>query len=165
MQQIINSLSAYPEYWMLGFSGLLILMLIIFLVTIRQFSKVAKQYKGLMKGMGGKNLEELLFSYAQEVRAAMERTGKVEDRCAYLEKVAVQSVQRVAVVRFNAYDNTGSDLSFAIALLDQNNDGVVVSSLYGREESRTYAKPINGRKSSYALTDEELQAISKAQGK
>jgi len=165
MQQFIRLLATYTEYWLLGLSGLLILLLFIFLITIWQFNKVAKQYRSLMRGIQGKNLEELLFIYAQDVRSAVERTNRVEDRCQYLEKVAVHSIQQVGIVRFNAYDNTGSDLSFAVALLDQKGDGVVISSLYGREESRTYAKPIKQGKSSYVLTDEEISAITQAQNK
>ncbi|MDA8233604.1 MAG: DUF4446 family protein [Clostridia bacterium] len=162
MEVLIKSLTQYTEYWLLGFTGMMVVLLVIFLITIWQFSKVTKRYRTLMRGSEGKNLEELLFAYAQDVRSAVERTNRVEDRCQYLDKVAVQSIQQVGVVRFNAYDNTGSDLSFAVALLDQKGDGVVISSLYGREESRTYAKPIKQGHATYALTDEELEAITKA---
>ncbi|MHB8171687.1 MAG: DUF4446 family protein [Thermincolia bacterium] len=163
MEVIIKSLSQYTEYWLLGFTGLMMLILPIFLITIWQFSRISMRFRTLMRGMEGKNLEELLFTYTQDVRSAVERTNKVEERCQYLERVALQSVQHVGVVRFNAYDNMGSDLSFAVALLDQKGDGVVISSLYGREESRIYGKPIKQGKSTYALTDEELEAITKAQ--
>ena len=71
-------------------------------------------------------------------------------------------IQKVGIVRFNAFENMGSDLSFAIALLDSNDNGVVISSIYSRESSSTYAKPIVNGKSAYSLSEEELQAINKA---
>lgn len=64
------------------------------------------------------------------------------------------------IVRFNAFGDTGSDLSFSIALVDEQKSGVVISSIYGREESRTYAKPVSAGASDYPLTEEEQSAIS-----
>ena len=58
----------------------------------------------------------------------------------------------------------GSDLSYAVALLDAENNGVILSSIFGREDSRSYVKPIEGGKSTYTLTDEEQQALQKAMG-
>ena len=56
----------------------------------------------------------------------------------------------------------GSDLSYAVALLDSNNNGVVLSSIFGREDSRSYVKPIEAGKSTYTLTDEEDEALRQA---
>lgn len=64
------------------------------------------------------------------------------------------------ILRYNAFSEQGSDLSFSVALLDDNREGVVISSIYGREESRTYAKPIRSGKSSYPLTNEEMDAVT-----
>lgn len=72
------------------------------------------------------------------------------------------AVQGVGVVRFNAFSDTGSDLSFAVALVDAEGTGVVLSSLYGRDESRVYAKPLVKQVSPYPLSDEEKQAIDTA---
>ena len=70
----------------------------------------------------------------------------------------------VGVVRFNAFQNTGGDLSFAVALLTGKQDGVVFSSIYGREESRFYVKPISAGSSAYQLSAEEWEAIQQAVG-
>jgi len=71
-------------------------------------------------------------------------------------------IQQVGIVRFNAFDNTGSDLSFAVALLDAAKNGFVLSGIYGREESRVYAKPVLQGESTYTLTKEEKQALEAA---
>ena len=79
-----------------------------------------------------------------------------------LEQMYLTTIQHVGVVRFNAFPDAGSDLSFAIAVLDGNRDGFVLSSIYGRDESRVYAKPVQKGESNYFLSQEENQAISQA---
>ncbi|NLC77511.1 MAG: DUF4446 family protein, partial [Clostridia bacterium] len=68
------------------------------------------------------------------------------------------------MVRYNAFTGLGSDQSFSLALLDSRDDGVVITSIYGREDSRFYAKPVKGGRSRYRLTDEELLALDRAKG-
>ena len=80
----------------------------------------------------------------------------------YMEKVVKNCVQKVGVVRYQAIQNMGADLSYTVALLDENNDGVVFNGIYGRDGCYTYAKPIIEGKSSYNLSDEEVQAIENA---
>ncbi len=74
----------------------------------------------------------------------------------------MQCIQKVGIVRFNAFDNVGSNLSYSIALLDNYNNGVVISSLYSRDSSSTYAKPVVDGKSSFSLSEEEIESIEKA---
>lgn len=71
-------------------------------------------------------------------------------------------MQKVAIVRFNAFRDMGGDLSYALALLDSSGSGLVISSIYGRDDARTYAKPVKEGKSSYQLSSEEEEAIKKA---
>ncbi|HBT19808.1 MAG TPA: DUF4446 domain-containing protein [Peptococcaceae bacterium] len=82
-----------------------------------------------------------------------------------LEKMIETSLRRVGVERYNAFDDVGSDLSFSVAILDDHGTGVVITSLYGRNESRTYAKPIVKGSSQYKLSSEEVAAIRKAMEK
>ena len=73
-----------------------------------------------------------------------------------------KTIKKVGIVRYNAFKDTGSDLSFALALLNDNNDGVVLNGIYSREMSNIYAKPIKGGKSTYTISDKEQEAINKA---
>lgn len=82
-----------------------------------------------------------------------------------LEKMIETSLRRVGVERYNAFDDVGSDLSFSVAILDDHGTGVVITSLYGRNESRTYAKPIVKGSSQYKLSSEEVATIRKAMEK
>jgi hypothetical protein len=76
-----------------------------------------------------------------------------------LEARTLSSLQHIGLVRFNPFDDTGSDQSFAIALLDERRDGIVLSSLHGRTNTRIFAKPVEGGTSRHALSDEESEAI------
>ena len=71
-------------------------------------------------------------------------------------------IQKIGIVRYNAFKDTGSDLSFALALLDSKDNGVVLNGIYSREMSNIYAKPVEKGVSKYVLSDEEKQAIEKA---
>ncbi len=77
---------------------------------------------------------------------------------------SARSLQKVGVVRFNPYHDTGGDYSFAVALLDAGGDGVLLTGLYHRDRCRVYAKPVRGWDSPHTLTGEERQAISQARG-
>ncbi|MFZ5641077.1 MAG: DUF4446 family protein [Bacillota bacterium] len=144
------------------FISLLSLFLLAFVIW--RSGRVLNKYRTLMRGMGDKNLEELLNAHLSRVKLALERVDDVELTCKKLQLMAEKSLQKVGVVRFNAFNDTGSDLSFAVALLDSRGDGVVISTIFGRDESRTYAKPVQKGGSSYHLSDEEQQALTKALG-
>jgi len=102
------------------------------------------------------------MGHIDEVRDAVQKSNQIEQENKRLDVMVKKSLHKVGIVRFSAFDGIGSDLSYAVALLDDNNNGIILSSLFGREESRTYAKPIINGASSYTLTDEELQALAKA---
>ncbi|WP_029422176.1 DUF4446 family protein [Alicyclobacillus macrosporangiidus] len=105
------------------------------------------------------DLEEV---YARTLDRVSELEGALQSARAEIEQLRAQLERKIStarVIRYNAFADTGSDLSFSIALLDDHADGVVISSIYGREESRTYAKPVKAGESAYPLTDEERQVI------
>ena len=75
------------------------------------------------------------------------------------------SIQKLGIVRFNPFSEVGSDQSFSIALLDGNDNGIVITSLYTRKENRVYGKPIKAGLSEYSLSTEEKKAIDKAKNR
>lgn len=103
------------------------------------------------------NLKELLSQF----KDLKEKFIKVSKELRGLKKSNKFSVQKVGVVRFNPFRETGGDQSFSISLLDGNNDGVVITSLYTKEGNRVFAKPIKNNKSQYLLSAEEKKAIEK----
>ncbi len=92
-----------------------------------------------------KNLEENLEKLSKELKSFKKESGWF--------------LQKVGMVRFNPFSEVGSDQSFSVALLNGQDDGVVITSLYTREENRVYGKPIKGGISEYSLSNEEKEAI------
>jgi hypothetical protein len=113
--------------------------------------------KGLPEG---KMLAELLT----RLKKSEERLDGIEPRIAELEKIAKISVQKVGFIRFNPFHDTGGDQSFSLALLDRENNGIIISSLYTREGTRVYAKEISGGRAKHALSDEEKKVLEEAMG-
>lgn len=91
-------------------------------------------------------------SLQEELTDARKEMGRLQDKLR-------SKVSTVRIKRYNAFAETGSDLSFSVALLDDEMNGAVISSIYGREESRTYAKPVANGTSNYTLTDEEQEVL------
>jgi len=87
---------------------------------------------------------------------------KLSQELEKLKKESKFNIQKVGIVRFNPFSEVGSDQSFSIALLDSNDNGVVITSLYSREGNRVYGKPIKNGQSEYLLSAEEKEAIEKA---
>ena len=79
-----------------------------------------------------------------------------------LEKVSEKTIQKVGVVRFDPFNAPGGKQSFAVAVLDDKNNGFIISSLFVNEGNRVFAKAVKGGKSDYTLSNEELEAIDKA---
>lgn len=147
----------------IGLTAAIFLALIVFINVNMKLAKLNKRYEKMMRGAEGANLEELLQKHIEEVRFATEKVSRLDRDCQRLDATLRTCVQKVGLVRFNAFEDTGSDLSFAMALLDAGNNGVVISSIFGRSESRIYAKPVIAGVSNYFLTDEEKEALQKAQ--
>jgi len=155
---IMNNL----QYVLLGMTVTIFLALIIFISINIKLAKMNRRYSTMMKGMEGANIEQLLLAHIEEVRQTVRKVDSLSNDCQRLERISKECVQKVGIIRFNAFENMGSDLSFAIALLNDQNNGVVLSSIYSRSECHTYAKPIISGSSSYFLTDEEKKALAQA---
>lgn len=147
---------------LLFMTAMICLALIVFININIKLSRMNKRYRKLMQGVEGANLEKLLLTHIEEVRDAVKRVDSLSASCRNLEGITRNCVQKVGIIRFNAFEDTGSDLSFAVALLDAQNNGVVISNIFGRNESRTYAKPIANGQSQYFLTEEEKAALEQA---
>ncbi|MGB9812588.1 MAG: DUF4446 family protein [Thermovenabulum sp.] len=143
--------------------ALLYLAAFVFFVAVSvKLTKIMKKYNLLMRGMDGKNLEEILIKIAEEVTRAKNEIAGMDEKVEMFEKRVKLAIQKVHAIRFNAFDSMGSDLSFSVALLNGENDGFIITSIYGRDENRVYLKPVYGGASSYPLSEEEKMVLERA---
>ena len=111
---------------------------------------------------GDKDIESLLTNQLKRLDKQEKSTEKILEEILRLNNFSQKSFQKLGLVRFNPFKNIGGDQSFSVALLDLDDNGFVISSIYGQDGNRIYAKPIADSKSEYVLSDEEKEAINKA---
>jgi hypothetical protein len=144
---------------------LLILNLFLFIVVLIFFCNLKfslKRYRFLSKGNEDKDLEALLLSFSKQLADITERVEGLKSDFKEFGDSAKKNFQNWSLVRFKAFNNVGGDQSFALALMDAFGDGLVISSIFGREESVVYCKPIKKGASVYPLSKEEQEAINQA---
>mgnify|MGYP000961838893 CR=1 FL=1 len=160
MNAIVNIFKTYYLEIILVSSVFSILSIILIIMNYARTTKIIKKYKRLMRGVNNNNLEAMLVSHIDNVEKALKQVDELKHSHNLLSKQVDLCVQNVGIVRYNAFDNIGSQQSYSVALLDANKNGVVLTGLFGRDMSSTYAKPIINGQSSYPLSGEEKQAIS-----
>jgi Protein of unknown function (DUF4446) len=162
MENVLSIMESVQSYITLGLIIIVFVLLILTVLLLKSNSKLEKRYRKFMRGSSNKNLEELMFSYLDKIDEVKEGSDKVKDVLEEMEKKLNKCIQRYSIIRYRAFEDVGSDLSFSIALLDNNNDGVIITGIYGRNESTTYAKPIDKGLSRYELSDEEKHVLEDA---
>jgi Protein of unknown function (DUF4446) len=159
------------EYLLAG--GLLVALVWLVLLQAR-LNRIAAARAALTKGLTGEKrltLEDLITELGNRLADTQGRLSNLDNEHNKLgEEVAAligesrYSLQRVGLVRFNPFADTGGDQSFAVAVLDRLGNGFVFSSLHGRSGTRFYAKPLRNGQSSYQLSEEEAEAVKSALG-
>ena len=141
-----------------------IVLIILVFINIAYMIYTNRKYINFMRKMGnGNNLDEILKKYLEDVREIKKDNSEIKAYYTQLDNNIDSCVQKIGLVRYNAFKDVGSDLSFAIALLDRNDNGVVLNGLYGSESSNIFAKPVKNGVSKYQLSEEEKEALEIAE--
>jgi hypothetical protein len=120
-------------------------------------------YRRLTGGVAKKDLKSVLEKLLKDAEGEGKRIDELVKRLEGVEKEGLSHIQKLGLVRFNPFAETGGDQSFTLALLDGEDNGFVVSSLHSRDSTRLYAKPVRkGKASGYELSTEEERAIKRA---
>lgn len=144
-------------------SAIIFVIFILYIINCIKLYRMRKDYKTFLNRLGnGTNVEDMLKQYMDKVEEVNCKNQELMVYCNKLDKDMVSCIQKVGIVRYSAFKDMGSDLSFALALLDEENSGVVLNGIYSREMSNIYAKPVENGKSNYTLSDEEKVALQKA---
>ena len=139
-----------------------VLIGLVILVDAFWIMKTEKRLKRFFMGKKGKDLEDLMVKLEEDIKVLQDTKANVEQELAVINQKLQKSVRGLEVVRFNPFPDQGSNQSFAIGMLDEKGDGVVISSLYSRERMSVFAKPIKEGKSEYELSNEESEVVERA---
>lgn len=159
MQNITNIVDLYQSYILIGLTVLVIILLLVIISVLRSLNHLESRYRRLMRGANGKNIEELVVNNLKEIEQAKQETEYVKQMYKSVDERLRECIRKVSVVRYRAFEDVGSDLSYSIAFLDENTNGVIMTGIFGRNESTTYAKPIDNGISRYDLSLEEKLAL------
>jgi len=139
-----------------------VILLLAVALLWRRTRRTDTRLLGLTRGAAGANLEAVLDAHLDKVFAVARELDGLTDRMDVLEGAQRKTFQRVGLIRYNPFEETGGNQSFALALLDAAGDGWVLSSLHARSGTRVYAKAITGGRGDAALSEEESAAIARA---
>ena len=138
-----------------------IALIALYILNSIKLRKLRTNYSEFMTKLGkGNNIDEMLQKYVENVEEIKKENAEIERYCQKLDNDSEENLKKIGLVRYNAYKDTGSNLSFALALLNEKDTGIVLNGIYGRDTSNIYAKPVVNGKSEYALSKEEEEAIS-----
>ncbi len=151
--------------WVVALTILVIVGVVWVLDLQSQLRQLQNRYTNAAVSGDDADLAVALDNLAARLTDTSARTERLVARAEQLDVAMSQTVQGIGLIRFRAFQDTGGDQSFALALTDGEGNGVVVSSLHGRDAMRVYAKPVQGWHSPKALSDEEEQALAEARSR
>lgn len=134
---------------------------LLFLINIFWIWKTEKRLKRFFAGKKGLNLENTIISLEKNIAQLENSTNEISVDLKQVNDKLKKSIRGLETLRFNPFPDQGSNQSFAIAMLNEENDGLILSSLYSRERMSIFAKPIKNGTSSYELTEEEKEILRK----
>lgn len=162
---ILEYLMSYgidPAYIMIGISAVLILLIILYLVCIVKIKKLRKAYNCFMKGKDMESMEEVLMKQFDRIEVLEEADREKRKEINSLKILMQKSYQKAGLVKYDAFREMSGKLSYALALLDQNDNGVIITSMYSRDGCFSYAKEVIMGESKINLSEEEQEALEKA---
>lgn len=140
-----------------------IILFVLYIISVANLKKLRVSYSKFMNKLGnGNNLEEMMKEYIKRVNTVEAKNEEIISYCKVIDENIKRCSQKIGLVRYNAFKDTGSDLSFTLAILDDYNNGVVLNGIYARDSSNIYAKPVENGQSKYVLSNEEKEAINRA---
>lgn len=161
--QVLNYDMYLDVFWVLvGFLAFDIIMLITAIVLIVKVSKLKKRYKTFMDGEDGKSLEKMLLEKIGEIDSLKVSDEKNKADIAKINETLLLTLKKVGIVKYDAFNEMGGKLSFAVALLNEKNDGFIINAMHSREGCYTYIKEVIKGESYIVLGEEEKQALNEA---
>lgn len=166
MNSFIEKANEFIEYnsslFIVILLGMLIVLFILHFVQLKKFKNYKDRYNSLTRGLSGANIEDLFGHINANINSLNRDINILEDNIVALENKLSFAIQKIGFVRYNAFGDMGSELSFSLAMLDNYNNGFLLTGIYGRDSSVSFAKPIKNGKTNIPLSPEEILALDRA---
>ena len=162
LNNLVSYIASHEAVLLLASMLLILVLLILIVYTMVRLSTMRARYREMMRGSETEDIEGMLIQHIHEVEQVATTNAHILEENELIRQFLRKTLVRTAMVRFRAFEDMGGDLSYAVAMLDANNDGVIFSSIFARADSRSYIKPIKNGSSEYSLTDEEKGVLREA---
>ena len=159
---ILNDLIIDPGYILIL---MMIMIVILFVLQIKNSFKIdrfMKKYKSFMRGKDGVSLEKTILRNMNDIDMLLESSKNHMEQIKQIKELQVHTLNKTAIVKYDAFQEMGGKLSFALAMLDQENSGFVINAIHSREGCYTYIKEIVKGESYIVLGEEEKEALRQA---
>lgn len=151
-------------YLFIGIFAIILILIIMLAVQISKIGKLKKRLDKFVLGKDGKSLEKDIIALYEDNRFLKISVDKNKKDIRTLYKNMEKTFQKIGIVKYDAFSQMGGQLSFSLALLDENNDGFVLNSVHSTDGCYTYTKEIKGGVCNISLGEEEQEALSMAMG-
>lgn len=162
MRDVLGFVSAHDSVFLLGLSVLSLALVVQNISLSRRLARLSRRRERRFDEARAEDVLDALEEQAQAVAVVSRRVDELDESHRRAVSELSGCLQNVGLVRFNAFEDVGGEQSFALALLNKGRNGVVVSSLYGRQDARLYAKSISNGEGERPLSDEERRAVEQA---
>ena len=144
---------------------LMIIVLIMFIVQAVKLKRLRRKYDLMMEGTGVNGLEDIIIEMKEHIYALREGQMEHSNQVNGIHQQMKKMKSNVGFLRYNPFQGHGADLSFSLAIVNDEQDGIVLSGLHSRDNTYLYAKPVEQGESKYPLSTEEMEALNLAQRK
>lgn len=164
MSEMLYNLPFDPMYLIIGSCGLSLILLIAFIICMIKMNKLYRRYDRFMRGKDAETLEDTMISIMEQLKDLNAKDRANKDMMKSLSKQVKDSFQKFGFVKYNAFKGMGGNLSFVLAMLDDNNTGFVLDAVHSREGCYLYLKEVEEGATEVLLGSEEQEALEQALG-
>lgn len=160
--KILKALGIDPAFIFIFLLILIIVLFVLYVNVTMKYNRLKSSYMTFMRGKDGKTLEESMKERFAEVEAILKYTKQNRLDIQKINKRLESTYQKIGIVKYDAFNEMGGKLSFALAMLDNNNNGWIINAMHSREGCYTYVKEIVKGESYVELAEEEAEALDRA---
>ncbi|MBO4280728.1 MAG: DUF4446 family protein [Lachnospiraceae bacterium] len=160
---MFEDLGVNSDYMILAILIMLLLLLFFNMVMVFKYNQIKDRYRDFMRGSSGKSLEERFLVRFKQIDTLNDRLDDTIDRVKLLEDARDTSFKKIAIHRYDAFAEMGGKLSYSLCLLNDDNDGFIMTSMHNREGCYTYVKEVIKGNTFVILSEEERQVLEEAQ--
>lgn len=162
MKAFLNLIETNSTYIILALAILVIVLIALVIYNTLRINKLNAKYEAFISGKDGKTLEDTILTRFKEVDELKESNNINKKQIALINEEMLSTYKKVGIVKYDAFNEMGGKLSFALAMLDKTNNGFVMNAMHSREGCYTYIKEIVKGESYITLGEEEKVALEQA---